>query len=147
MTAEALAALHARCFDTGPPPWSAASFVGLLEDPACFLLARPGGFALGRAAAGEAELLTIAVAPEARRGGVGRALLAAFEAEATRRGAEEAFLEVSEANAAARALYAGAGYSVAGRRPGYYRRADNSPVAALTLRKRLRNPCRVPKTD
>ncbi|MBP7002097.1 GNAT family N-acetyltransferase [Amaricoccus sp.] len=137
MTPEALAALHARCFDVAPPPWSAAAFAGLLAEPACFLLARPLGFALGRAAAGEAELLTIAVAPEARGRGEGAGLLAGFEAEAARRGAAEAFLEVAEDNAAARALYARAGFAEAGRRPGYYRRARAPAIAALTLCKRL----------
>lgn len=145
---EALAALHARCFRAAPPPWSAADFAALLAEPVNFLVARPGGFALGRTAAGEAELLTIAVAPEARRGGLGRGLLAHFEAVARARGAAEAFLEVAEGNAAARALYAGAGYAVAGLRPRYYRDGRGGAEAALTLRKALgAAPSGAGKTD
>ena len=138
MTPEALAALHARCFAEGPPrPWSAAEIAALLADPTTIPVLRPEGFALGRAAAGEAELLTLAVAPEARRRGLGTALVAAFEAEARARGAGEAFLEVAESNAGARALYARLGYLPAGRRPGYYRSAEAPPTAALVLRKSL----------
>lgn len=136
MTPEALAALHARAF-TSPPPWSAAAFAAALADPACFTLTRPGALLVGRAAAGEAELLTLATDPGLRRQGLGRALLAAFEAEARARGATEAFLEVAEDNAAARALYAGAGWAQVGRRPGYYPRAGAAPAAALILRKPL----------
>jgi ribosomal-protein-alanine N-acetyltransferase len=81
--------------------------------------------------AGEAELLTLAVAPPARRRGRGRALLAAFEQGARERGACEAFLEVAADNAPAVALYAGAGYSELGRRPGYYSRAAGAVDALL----------------
>lgn len=142
-TPEALAALHARCFAAAPPPWSAPAFAGLLAQAETFLVATPTGFAVGRAAAGEAELLTIAVDPAARRRGVGRDLLARFEAEARARGAAEAFLEVAEGNAAARALYAGAGYAVAGLRPRYYRDGAGGAEAALTLRKALDAPLAV----
>ena len=139
MTPEALAALHARCF-TSPPPFSAAEFESLLAAPPVYLVARPGGFALGRAVAGEAELLTLAVDPDRRRAGLGTALLAAFEAGARDRGATDAFLEVAADNAAARALYACAGYAEAGRRKGYYRRPGAAAVDALTLVKRIGPP-------
>ncbi len=151
MTPEALAALHALCFDDAPRPWSAAEIAGLLAAPAVFAALRPEGFALGQAAAGEAELLTLAVAPQARRRGLGAALVAAFEAEARARGATEAFLEVAETNNAARALYARLGYRAAGRRPGYYRRPGAPSLAALVLRKPLFSPdgkaCGRGKTD
>jgi len=136
MSPEALAALHARCF-TSPRPWSAVEFVALIDAPGVFLLGDAAGFVLGRALAGEAELLTLAVAPEARRQGAGRRLLAAFEAGAAARGATEAFLEVAADNAPALALYLGAGWSEAGRRRGYYRRAEGPAADALTLRKVL----------
>jgi len=130
---EALAHLHARCFTT-PRPWRATEFADLLTAPGTFLLTRPDGFLLGRALAGEAELLTLAVAPEARRQGSARALIADFVEEATRRGAEHAFLEVAADNAPARALYAATGWTEAGRRPGYYHRPDGTAVDALVLR-------------
>jgi [ribosomal protein S18]-alanine N-acetyltransferase len=131
-----LAALHAACFTT-PRPWTEAEFESFLAAPHVFLLGDARGFAVGRAVAGEAELLTLAVAPGARRQGAGRALLAGFEAEARARGAAEAHLEVAEDNAAAQALYTAAGYRVTGRRPGYFRRPDGQPVAAVLMARAL----------
>ncbi|MGC9370487.1 MAG: ribosomal protein S18-alanine N-acetyltransferase [Paracoccaceae bacterium] len=136
MTPEALAALHAGSFTT-PRPWSAAEFEDLLSGPGVFVLGDASGFVMGRVIAGEAELLTIAVAPEGRRRGTGRALLARFEAEARARGAEDAFLEVAADNTAARALYQSAGYAQAGRRKGYYQAPDGARIDALVLRKEV----------
>ena len=85
MAPEALAALHARAFAGGVPrPWSAAEFAALVGEAATLIAARDGGFALGRVAGPEAELLTLAVDPDARRRGIGSALVAAFEAAAAR---------------------------------------------------------------
>lgn len=140
MTPEALAALHARCF-RAPPPWNAADFAGLLGDPLAFLLVEgDAGFLLGRAVAGEAELLTLAVAPEARRLGLGRKLVARFLYQSQLRGAERAFLEVAEDNAAAIALYESAGFSRAGLRRGYCHAPDGSRSDALVLARGLATP-------
>ncbi|MFM7334533.1 MAG: GNAT family N-acetyltransferase [Tabrizicola sp.] len=137
MTPEALAALHARSFRT-PPPWSAADFSSFLADPLCFLLVEgDAGFLLGRAVAGEAELLTLAVSPDARRRGLGRKLVARFLYQARLRGAEHAFLEVSAENRPAIALYESAGFGPAGRRRGYYHAPDGQLVDALVLRRDL----------
>lgn len=122
--AEVMARLHAASFLPGEG-WSAAAFATQLALPGVFgLLDERGGLALARAVADEAEVLTIAVHPEARRLGVGRALLAAALAEAARRGAETVFLEVAETNAPARGLYAALAFAPVGRRPGYYAAAD-----------------------
>jgi [ribosomal protein S18]-alanine N-acetyltransferase len=137
MTPEALAALHALAFEDVPRPWTAAEFADFLGEVSTVLVARDGGFALGRIAGPEAELLTIAVAPADRRRGVGRALLSAFEAAALDRGASEALLEVAVTNDAARGLYAAAGYAEVGRRRGYYVRPGGPPVDALVLARRL----------
>ena len=75
--------------------------------------------------------------PEARRRGLGTALVRAIEAAAARRGAEECLLEVATTNAPARALYAALGYAPVGRRPRYYSPASTPPVDALVLRRRL----------
>ena len=132
MTPDDLAALHARCFVT-PRPWTAAEFAGLLAAPGAFLLTESSGFLLGRVIAGEAELLTVAVDPLARRQGSGRALVAQFAAQARARGAQTAFLEVAEGNEPARALYAACGWPAAGRRRGYYRHPDGRAEDALVL--------------
>ncbi|WP_374392396.1 GNAT family N-acetyltransferase [Tabrizicola sp.] len=137
MTPEALAALHARCFRS-PPPWNAADFAGFLADPLAFLLVEgDAGFLLGRAVAGEAELLTLAVAPEARRRGLARMLVARFLYQAQLRGADRAFLEVAADNAAAIALYESAGFAPAGRRRGYYRGPYGQRTDALVLARDL----------
>jgi ribosomal-protein-alanine N-acetyltransferase len=93
----------------------------------------PAGFVMGRVAAGEAEVLTLAVRPAVRRGGCGAALMRALMAEAARRGAQEMFLEVAEGNAAARALYAGLGGTEAGRRRRYYPDGSDALVLRLPL--------------
>ena len=127
----ALAALHAEAM-TSPPPWSAEAIAALLADRHVHAHAQPVGFALGRTAGGESELLTLAVRPSARRLGHGAALLAAYEDRAMALGARAAFLEVAENNAAARALYASAGWDAVGRRRAYYGGTD-----ALVLSKAL----------
>ncbi|WP_428530920.1 GNAT family N-acetyltransferase [Rhodopila sp.] len=88
---------------------------------------------LVRIAADEAEILTLAVRPELRRGGIGSALIADATVRAAAMGAARLFLEVSIANRAARLLYARMGFVKAGTRPHYY--SDNSD--ALVLRRDL----------
>ena len=136
MTPEALAALHARAFAPARG-WRAAEFAALLESPHVFAVGDTRAVALGRVAAGEAELLTLATDPDHRRCGRARACLAAFAAEARTRGATEAFLEVAADNAAARALYAADGWTETGRRPGYYPRGEHPAVDALLLTRRI----------
>jgi ribosomal-protein-alanine N-acetyltransferase len=137
MTPEALAALHALAFTERPRPWSVAEFAALLRQPATLLATEPGGFALGRTASGEAELLTLAVDPAARRRGLGTRLIRAYEAQAKAAGAVESLLEVALTNVAARALYERLGYVEAGRRRGYYTLPGVPAVDALVLRRRL----------
>jgi ribosomal-protein-alanine N-acetyltransferase len=137
MTPEALAALHKRCFVT-PRPWAAAEFALYDSDPLVFLLIEAdAGFLLGRAVAGEAEVLTLAVSPESRRLGLGTKLLARFTYQARLRGAQTAFLEVSAANAPAVALYESAGFSTTGRRKGYYTGPDGVRIDALVMARAL----------
>jgi ribosomal-protein-alanine N-acetyltransferase len=136
VTAAELAHLHARAM-SDPRPWSEAEFAVLMTPPHVHVSADAAAMAVGRTVAGEAELLTLATLPEARRQGHARRHLAAFEAEARRRGASVAFLEVAEDNAAAIALYSAAGYLDAGRRTRYYSRADGLSADAVTMRKPL----------
>ena len=133
MTPAELAALHRRSFRT-PPPWSKADFATFTADPLAFLLVEgDAGFLLGRAVAGEAELLTLAVAPESRRLGLGARLVARFLYQARLRGATRAFLEVSAENPAAIALYESAGFADAGRRRGYYATPEGRRIDAIVL--------------
>ena len=100
------------------------------EGAAGELLGWAGVLVLGESA----EILTVGVVPAGRRQGTARRLVAALLAEAVRRGAVEAFLEVRVDNAAARALYAGEGFTEIGLRRGYY---DAGRVDAVTMRKGL----------
>jgi len=131
-----MSALHARCF-TLPRPWSELEFASFLADPAVIFLSLPGALLLGRTVLDEAELLTLAVAPEARRRGLARDLLARFEAEAARRGATRAFLEVAEGNTAAQELYHAAGWRQSGRRRGYFTAPGSAPQDGLILTRTL----------
>ncbi len=135
MTADptALAAIHAESFTT-PRPWSAADITATLATPGAFLVTAENGFLIGRAIAGEAELLTLAVRPAARRRGTGAELVAGFFDTAQAKGAERAFLEVAADNTAAIALYLGAGFEETGRRPGYYRGSAGAVDAVLMSR-------------
>lgn len=115
-----IARVLAAAFDAPSQRWSAASVAGTLGIPGTTALIAPDGCALVRTAADEAELLTIAVMPAARRRGTGAALLGACIETATAAGATTLHLEASAANAPALALYRRAGFSETGRRPGYY---------------------------
>ncbi|MDP2079549.1 MAG: GNAT family N-acetyltransferase [Pseudotabrizicola sp.] len=127
-----LAAIHAACF-TLPRPWNASEIKALLYSPHVFLLSESGGFLLGRAVAGEAELLTLAVLPTNQRRGIGSRLVQGFLAEAGSRDAKHAFLEVAAGNTPAIALYEQAGFVLAGRRKQYYSAPDGESDDALVL--------------
>lgn len=124
-----LEALHASAFDH---PWDAEAFADLLAQPGVFALATADGFILCRTVVDEAEVLTLAVRPEARGRGLGLSLVSAAAALAKSSGAASLFLEVAEDNRAARALYERAGFSETGRRKAYYQTASG-PVDALVL--------------
>lgn len=137
MTPEALAALHARAFGGQGRGWSAEEFRDLLDRPHIFVVGGATGFAIGQAVAGDAELLTLAADPDARRQGHGQAALQAFEAEARARGSKRLFLEVAADNVAALGLYRSFGFNELARRAKYYKRPDGGPVDALVMEKRL----------
>ncbi|WP_339694429.1 GNAT family N-acetyltransferase [Celeribacter baekdonensis] len=139
MTPEELAALHFASFQT-PRPWSAKDFAGLLSMRENFIITGDGpSFIMGRTAAHEAELLTLAVHPEARGHGLGREMLHAYEEEAKSRLALVSFLEVAETNTVAISLYLSEGYSESGRRPRYYTTPSNEKIDALVLSKPLKH--------
>ncbi len=128
--APALAAIHAAAFPQATA-WDAGAFAGQLALPRVFgLVDSAGALILARVAADEAEILTLAVVPPARRRGLATALVGRAMQQAATLGASTMFLEVAETNMAARLLYAGMGFCPAGRRERYY--ADG--VDALLLR-------------
>ena len=131
--ADALAAIHAAAF---PPDevWSAnviSLHVGL-PGGFGFIDAR-GGMILARTVMDEAEILTLAVLPDARRQGLGCDLLQAAMRRAAAADARTMFLEVAEDNASARRLYARHGFTEVGRRKRYYANGDDALVMRVTL--------------
>jgi ribosomal-protein-alanine N-acetyltransferase len=133
--AEAIAAIFEASL---PDPWSPAMIADALKHGCRGVVTEDGdgtieGVALVQVAVEEAELLQVAVAPAARRRGLGGRLVRAALALAARAGARELFLEVRPSNAAARALYAAEGFREEGLRRGYYRNGED----ALVLRKAL----------
>jgi ribosomal-protein-alanine N-acetyltransferase len=138
--ADELARAHAEAFDAS---WTAQDIAVLMQGSGAFAIlsededGKATGFILGRALAGEAEILTLAVAPQARRAGLGRALVEALAGQASALGAKALFLEVAADNTAAIALYESAGFSGAGRRRAYYARPGGPRMDAMILRRSL----------
>jgi ribosomal-protein-alanine N-acetyltransferase len=118
---EALALLHAASFTQA---WDGPALAALLATPGTFAFHHADGFVLARSAGGEAEILTLAVAPLARGKGIGRTLMRMAAAEAARLGAAAMFLEVGTDNAAALALYGALGFRRVGQRKAYYGTGD-----------------------
>jgi [ribosomal protein S18]-alanine N-acetyltransferase len=134
--AAALADVHASAFDDA---WDRAAIAAVLALPTTVALAawrgdRAVGVAFLQAAGGEAEVLSIGVRPSECRLGLGRRLLAAALSRLIAVGVTRVSLEVAVDNVAARRLYAGLGFVLAGRRPGYYRRDSTPAVDAAILR-------------
>jgi ribosomal-protein-alanine N-acetyltransferase len=130
-----MAAIHGACFPPGEA-WDAAVIAAELGMPGVYgFVSEAGGMILARTVADEAEILTLAVHPDARGKGLGRLLVSEAAEHALNAGAARMYLEVSERNAAARALYSRAGFVQIGLRRGYY--PDGS--AALVLSRGLRH--------
>ena len=125
-----LADLEASSFEV---PWSADAVGALLADGLtrgwiAEAEGRTRGAALLRVVAGEGELLRIAVHPEDRQQGVGRALLQAVLSAAADACPLGVYLEVRASNVAARHLYARHGFRDHGRRRDYYQSPTEDAV-------------------
>ncbi|MGO2141358.1 MAG: ribosomal protein S18-alanine N-acetyltransferase [Leucobacter sp.] len=85
----------------------------------------------------DGDIQTIAVTPDLRGAGHGRALMNEMLDEAARRGATQVFLEVRADNPAARGLYASLGFTEIGVRPRYYQpEGVDAIVMLLQLKER-----------
>ncbi|HWQ08634.1 MAG TPA: GNAT family N-acetyltransferase [Holophaga sp.] len=84
-------------------------------------------------AAQEAELLRLAVAPEARRQGLARTLLEASERFLAQEGITTLHLEVRVGNEPARALYEAMGWRPQHKRKAYYADGEDAMVYAKEL--------------
>jgi ribosomal-protein-alanine N-acetyltransferase len=91
------------------------------------------GFILSRLAAGEAEILSVAIAPGWRGRGLARPLLDLHLRRLAGLGVRAVFLDVDKSNVPARALYERAGFHEVGQRQGYYA----GGATALVLRRDL----------
>lgn len=113
-------------------PWSARDFRDCVVSDTVFLVAEEeggvAGYLIAHDAAGEGEILNLAVAPARLRRGIGRALVQEALAVLAGRGVSEVYLEVRETNGAARALYGGFDFREVGRRARYYRRPVEDAV-------------------
>ena len=112
-----VAHLHALCFPD--KPWSASDFMDLKKS-GCEIVASDNGFIVWRTVADEAEIISIGVAPDARRNGIAGALILLMEQELKKQSIRNVFLEVSEVNIPAKKLYEKYGFLATGKRPKYY---------------------------
>ena len=131
--------LHMRCF---ADPWSAMAFRGMLLDTSIRTLGieQAGelvAFAMTQTVAGEADILTVATAPEYRCRGFAGTLIRALIRRLGERGVSRITLDVAEDNASARALYTGLGFGIDGRRPRYYTAGRDVPVDAILMSRKL----------
>lgn len=133
--AAAIAAVHGASFQRG---WGEDEIYRLLiaGDVAADRATIGGkliGFILSRRAAGEAEILSVAIAPAWRGRALARPLLDLHLRRLAGLGVRAVFLEVDEHNTPATRLYRRAGFREVGRRRGYY----EGGTTALVLRRDL----------
>lgn len=132
-----VAALEQTCFSD---PWPESILARELTNPlSLWLCALDGesvvGYIGSQTVLGEADMMNVAVAPRARRQGLGRALVEALcTALKCRMQAEVLTLEVRDSNAPALALYASLGFAQIGLRKNYYQHPKED---ARILRKAL----------
>lgn len=117
-----IAALEKQCFSA---PWSEAAIRSELENPlSLWLVAERNGAVLGYVGSQmvppEADMMNLAVAPEARRQGIADALIGELIRRLSMKEVTSLSLEVRVSNTAARSLYEKLGFRQIGLRPNYY---------------------------
>ncbi len=131
----AVAELEALCFHS---PWSEKALEHLLNEGNFGTVALDGDAVIAYAglvtALDEGEITNVATHPSHRRKGAARAALQALIEEAAARGVCRLTLEVRESNVAAQSLYSSLGFSLCGKRKGFYSQPRED---ALILEKML----------
>lgn len=124
-----VAELERLCFCE---PWSGESLRLLLGERAMGLVALEGERVLGyvgmMCVLDEGQITNVAVHPDFRRHGIGRALMDALEEYSRQNGIIYLSLEVRESNHAARSLYVGCGWNECGLRRGFYSHPTENAV-------------------
>jgi len=139
MTEAALDEVHAIECQVFPDPWPRRSFAEELakSPPPYARVARRNGRVVGYLFAwfvlDEVHLGNLAVHPDYRRQGVGRALLQGLMERSRRRGASFITLEVRAQNAAAIALYSAYGFRQVAVRKGYYAGREDALIMEREL--------------
>ena len=117
---DTLAEIEKACFHT---PWSADMLREELGK-GIFLVAEQDGAVAGyvgcQTVLDEGYITNVAVSPDCRRQGIGRALVGALASHARGQGLSFVTLEVRASNAPALALYEGAGFRRVGVRKNFY---------------------------
>ncbi|RMG53223.1 MAG: N-acetyltransferase [Acidobacteria bacterium] len=131
--------LDQRCFTDGEA-YDLETFQYLLTNPQ--VVARKVeladgtmiGFAVGMLEpGGVGHVISVGVAPEWRRQGIGRLLMGEIERGFIKRGATITRLEVRTGNRPAQQLYVKLGYTITERLPHYYANGDDALVMVKSL--------------
>ncbi len=129
----AAAKTEAVCLDTA---WSESQIADVSGNPSyAYFVAHDCGELCGICSCifsvDDGEILNLAVLPEKRRLGLGKALLECAIAEARKRGCNTLSLEVASRNEAALALYSLCGFKKAGLRRGFYSKQNDDAVIMI----------------
>ena len=130
----AVVAIERRCFDD---PWSADAFREIIGGPGLVATCadRVVGYLFASRVGDAAEILNVAVDPDQRRTGIGRALIGEVTDLLEADGVRKIFLAVRASNRAARKLYEDVGFAEVGTSCNYYGHpVEDAVVMARSIR-------------